>query len=228
MMPSFYLGLDLGQQKDYTALSIVEPVSPPPQEVMDDLWPYRVATLPSEAQVPALHVRHLERFTLGTKYPAIVDRVGQRMRALAADTLLVVDATGVGRPVVDMFVKAELEPMAITITGGTTPSRDGHDWRVPKRDLVSTLQVVLQTGRLKVAKDLPEASILVQELLNFQVKITDAANDTYGAWREGTHDDLVLAVAMAVWVAEYQRQQTIAPLDPEIADFLMHYRGWTV
>ncbi len=39
--------------------------------------------------------------------------------------------------------------------------------------------------------ELPEAALLVQELLNFQVKITAAGNDTYRAWREGQHDDLV-------------------------------------
>ena len=34
----------------------------------------------------------------------------------------------------------------------------------------------------------------MNELLNFEVKITAAANDTCSAWREGTHDDLVLAL----------------------------------
>ena len=29
------------------------------------------------------------------------------------------------------------------------------------------------------------------------------AHDSYGAWREGQHDDLVLAVALAVWFAEH-------------------------
>lgn len=28
-----------------------------------------------------------------------------------------------------------------------------------------------------------------------------AANEMFGAWREGQHDDLVLAVAIAVWRA---------------------------
>ena len=37
----------------------------------------------------------------------------------------------------------------------------------------------------------------------FQVKITAAANATFGAWREGSHDDLVLAVAMACWYGEH-------------------------
>ena len=35
--------------------------------------------------------------------------------------------------------------------------------------------------------------------LNLQVKITAAAYDVYGAGREGTHDDLVLAVALTCW-----------------------------
>jgi hypothetical protein len=41
--------------------------------------------------------------------------------------------------------------------------------------------------------------VLVKELMNFRVKITAHANDTYDAWREETHDDLVLALAMACW-----------------------------
>ncbi len=222
----YYLGLDLGQQKDYTALAIVETVFPPPYSVTDPEWPYRVRLVPSEDQLPALHVRHLERFRLGTTYPAIVEQVSRRMRALPDEpAMLIVDATGVGRPVVDMFVKAHLDPIAITITGGVTPSNESGEWRVPKRDLVSTLQVLLQTERLKVAQGLPDATVLVQELLNFQVKITDAANDTYGAWREGTHDDLVLAVALASWYAERQQHNVIRPLEPEIADVLRNFRG---
>jgi hypothetical protein len=34
-----------------------------------------------------------------------------------------------------------------------------------------------------------------------RVKITASGNEQYGAWREGEHDDLVLAVALACWGA---------------------------
>ncbi len=44
-------------------------------------------------------------------------------------------------------------------------------YRVPKRNLVSVIQVPLQQGRLKVAYMLPEASTLAGELQNFHVKI---------------------------------------------------------
>ena len=52
---------------------------------------------------------------------------------------------------------------------------------------------------MKVVGDPTEAEALVNEPLNLQVKITSAANDVRGAWREGTHDDLVLVVALTCW-----------------------------
>jgi len=153
------------------------------------------------------HLRHLERFELGTPYPKVITRTGDLLnsRAIRKRATLVADATGVGRPVIDMFDQAGLTPVAVTITGGDTVNRHGSNYRVPKRDLVSTLQVLLQSGRLKIAKQLPEAKTLVDELLNFKVKITVNANDTYGTWREGVHDDLVLAVALACWYGELNK-----------------------
>jgi hypothetical protein len=131
---------------------------------------------------------------------------------------LVIDATGVGAPVVDMVRRADLGGIyvtAVTITGGNAVHRDGHRAAsVPKRDLVSTLQVLLQSGRLKIAEGLPLARLLSVELLNFRATISLAGHDAYGAgaeaaWREaGTNDDLVLAVALACWVAESEPSRT--------------------
>ena len=185
-MSNFYLGVDLGQAQDYTAIAIAE---------RKDL----------NLTKPEYHIRHLERLKLGTPYPAIVERVLGLMQSgqLIGKTTLVVDKTGVGAPVVDMFRAAGLHPIAITITGGDSDSGSGDDYRVPKRDLVSTLQVLFQAGRLKVAGDLPEARTLTEELLNFKVTINaKTAHDSYESWREGIHDDLVLAVALACWHAE--------------------------
>ena len=58
--------------------------------------------------------------------------------------------------------------------------------------------------RLQVAPELAEADTLVRELTTFEVRVTSSANETFGAWREGEHDDLVLAVAVAAWIAERQ------------------------
>lgn len=187
-MYDFYLGLDLGQANDYTAICIAERL-----DVADNPLEY--------------HLRHLERIKLGTPYPAIVEYVKSLMQTkqLANKTVLVVDKTGVGAPVIDMFCQARLDPVAITITGGNTVSKESDGYHVPKRDLVSILQVLFQAGRLKIAADLPAAKALTEELLNFKVKINvKTALDSYEAWREGIHDDLVLATALACWYGEQQ------------------------
>lgn len=189
-MAKYFLGLDLGQTRDYTALAVVQ----------------RHADLPKARY----DLRHVERFPLGTSYPDIVERVaGVLDRApLSGSSSLAVDATGVGAPVVDLLraLRMRASMAAITITGGDSVTREeGNAFKVPKRDLVSTLQVLLQCGRLKIAQSLPLADIVVKELLNFHVTINvKTAHDSYSAWREGTHDDLVLAVAMACWLGEQQ------------------------
>lgn len=192
-MTEFLMGLDLGQSSDYTALSVLEKI-----DIDSD-----------RGMVHGYHLRHLERPKLGTPYPAIVERAKKLLSRdpLKGASSLIVDATGVGAPVVDMMRQADIGApiIAVTITGGDTVGNASYNtYRVPKRDLVSNLQVLFQSGRLKVAQGLPEASLLVKELLTFQVKITLDAHDTYGAWREGAHDDLVLSVALAVWYGERQ------------------------
>jgi hypothetical protein len=76
---------------------------------------------------------------------------------------------------------------------------------------VSTVRVLQQARRLKVAPALEHARTLGDELLKFEVKISDAGRDTYGTWREGAHDDLVLAVALALWWGERLRPQPARP-----------------
>jgi hypothetical protein len=53
---------------------------------------------------------------------------------------------------------------------------------------------------LRFAKDLKEAPVLETELKEFRRRVSEAGRSTYAA-REGQHDDLVLAVAIALWRA---------------------------
>ena len=103
---------------------------------------------------------HLQRFKLGTPYPTIVSAIGKLIAGLPKrdrQPELVVDPTGVGRPIVVMLTKAGLRPIAVTITGGINKNSSGFAHSEPKRNLVSALQIVLQSGRLKIARGLPEA-----------------------------------------------------------------------
>lgn len=206
---TYFLGLDLGQAADYTALAVLEKLFPK-REVERRSEPSQGAYV--EALPPLYHCRHLARMPLGTTYPAVADHVKELLGTpkLRGRTSLVVDNTGVGRPVVDMLRASQLVPIAVTITGGDTVTFDGGGLRVPKRDLVGAVQILLQTERLKFAQDMPLVPVLVRELMDFRVKISEQGHDSYGAWREGSHDDLVLAVAVAAWYGERWRPQTLS------------------
>ena len=155
-------------------------------------------------QAPEYRVRHVERFPLGTSYPKVVDAVEEYLDddLLRGRTRLVIDGTGVGVPVMNMFQQRGRPLLPIMITGADAVSHNGRIVRVPKRELVSVLQVLLQGKRLKIAAGIDHRDLLLNELSTFSAKITTAPHETYEAWREGQHDDLVLALALACWSFE--------------------------
>lgn len=201
-MNNFVVGLDLGQSMDYTALSVVERI---PQTELVQVerreGPITVVDTKRVAQPSHYHCRHLARYELGTRYPDIVSKVKAMLQTPALQgAALVIDGTGVGKAVVDMFIAAKLKPIPVTITNGDTAHLVDGYYRMPKRDLVASAVVPLQERRLKFAEDMPLVSTLIQEMMNFKVKITESANDTYGSWRDGQHDDLILSLMLACWV----------------------------
>jgi hypothetical protein len=240
----YYLGLDLGQARDYSALTIIEEQLYVGEAWANDVlyaqdyerglsagWVSPAAITPHQARLalklsgqygrPAevpLAVRHLERFELGTKYTDVVQKVAEIARSehlRNMPAVLLVDKTGVGAAVLDSFTHARIGAVAITLHGGSSVTRDPQraGFRVPKRDLITVTQVLLQNGRLRVASGLPEAETLKKELLNFRVKIDPkTAHDSYEHWRESEHDDLVLAVSMAAWFRQYWNRHTDAGL----------------
>jgi len=181
---SFYVGLDLGQREDFSALSVLE-------QIIDGKY-------------VRYECRHLERFALGTPYPHIVRAVGDLMARspLARQSRLIIDASGVGIAVADLFQEAGLPFVGVTITGGVGFHREGQHWFVAKSLLVSTVMKFLSSEALGISKHLAEASTLKRELRDFRAKVTRAANEIYEA-REGAHDDMILSVAVGLFVAEH-------------------------
>jgi hypothetical protein len=58
----------------------------------------------------------------------------------------------------------------------------------------------LHTGELKIAAGISEAGNLADELKDFRRYVSAAGRNTWSA-RTGAYDDLVLAVAIALWLA---------------------------
>jgi hypothetical protein len=194
----YVLGLDLGQSMDFSALAAVARRELP--------------RLPGQSRRIYHHtLRGLKRWPLGTLYTAIVSDVLEIMsKPPLAGCTLGIDRTGCGQPVVELFqqaaVKAYISPILITAGHAVTP--DGSGYHVAKVELVSVLQRVLQSRRLDIPDTIPEAETLQRELLAFRTKVTLAKDDDDAAadWRTRPHDDMVLAIAIAVWLAEHTSQ----------------------
>jgi|SRR5699024_2155627 len=186
----FSVGVDLGQTHDPSAIAIVK---------------YREWLEADEndfiVKREQLSVPHLERLPLGTTYPGQVAYVGDLLRReplASAPTSLVIDHTGVGRPVFDLFAQAGLRPKGLIITGGDKARTTGTGYSVAKLQLISRLQAHLHQEKLRISTKLKDAQALAKELQDFRVNMTSAGNAIFGA-RIGAHDDLVLALAIAVW-----------------------------
>lgn len=227
----YVAGLDLGQSRDYTALAVVEAT---PTQHAYTVPTTRMGLPADDRQVlldgppVALALVGLERYELGTRYTEIARHVAGRLRALRGGVLLAIDATGVGRGVVDLFAELGVPHVAVTITGGVEAHGEGADWRVPKRDLVHALLVAFQSERFTYAKRLALAERFVAELEGFQLKISlQTGHDSYEAWREGAHDDLVLAVSLCTWLAEreYEARLAAALADLEAQAFAAELGG---
>ena len=195
-----FIGLDLGKSRDYSALAVVERTEVSLGERDPATFELRVAR--------RYRIRYLERVRLGTPYPDVVERVRTviRLVALQGRCLLVMDATGVGAPVLDMLRRTTLGCgiVPVILTGGEQESHTAGVWRVPKQHLITGLQVMLEKRELWTPEKFAGTKLLERELGGVEARVSRGGGVSYGVWREGEHDDLVMAAALACWGARWR------------------------
>jgi hypothetical protein len=193
------VGCDLGSVNDSTAISVVS-VERGYELTNLYRWDGMFAGLKKKSNDLHFVVKHLHRPRLGTSYPAIIDEVKSilsQLPWLGRKPVLVVDATGLGTPVVHQMRKQGLNPIGLTITSGNTATMTGMNWNVTKSLLVGELRLAMHRKRLQVAQGFQARDRLEIELGAFQAKIGDSGRATFQA--SGTeHDDTVLSLSMAI------------------------------
>lgn len=209
-MIKFFVGLDLGQAHDHSAVGILEqelkladlPIN---QQREDPRMPISFKPLAPSIIDNTYLLRYLKRYPLGTPYPEIVEHVFELMQEpmLYHYGRLIVDKTGVGAPIVDMLIKKKLRPIAVVITGGNdvVKVQGKREYHVPKADIVSALALLYHSKRIKMSGRLAEAKTLRKEMGDFSYKISRTGHTSYGAEGAGENDDLVLSVGIAAWYA---------------------------
>ncbi len=194
------IGVELGQQKRPSALCVAD---------AERRWV-------SEKKEKETHflVRHLERLPLGSTFPEVATRLDEVARGAARhskgeDSLpawgppqahvdAFINATGLGEPVMQVLRTPAADLFAVFFNHGDRRLAEStFEIRLGKAYLVARLQALLQTRQLHLP-DTAEASQLAKELLDYEIQVTEDANDRYGAFRVGRHDDLITALGLAV------------------------------
>jgi len=202
----YVIALDLGQAQDYSAAVVLKRC----------WWRKGERTDPERARLWH-EIPTILRWPLGTPYPKIIQEVSETFALFETNyaqmgVVLVVDAGGPGRPVIDTF-KAKpyrLRPVGVTITSGDLPhDRPDGSLTVPKRDICSALVVAYQSGDVKMNPKVEHAAEFKDEISKFGYVVKPASRKLgYEGLEPEVHDDIVVAAAMGLWYSTTKLART--------------------
>lgn len=141
-------------------------------------------------------VRRAEQIPHAADYGTLA---GYAAHLADSGALVVLDATGVGAPVVEQARDQTDRPVhGVTIHGGRKPRQSGPwDWSLPKRGLVENLRSRLDTGSVVIPRDAPGSGLLTQELAALGRRPRRGRAVAIEA-RHG-HDDVAFAAMIGGW-----------------------------
>jgi hypothetical protein len=202
---AIHVGLDLAQSVDYTALVTAQ---------VGERLRQPSAWTPVRTEV-FYRVQDIQRLPHGVGYGEQARMVVGYLATLyeqqkagnvppTHQILLLVDSTGVGRPVVDLLkellddeprCRQRVQTYPLVFRQGEAYDR----WRgvVGKTTLISTLQAILAADRLDLPAEHELTPVLTRELADYHIKI-DASTGAESLGGVGSHDDLVTALALSV------------------------------
>jgi hypothetical protein len=156
------IGIDIGQQRDPTAIVVVETSERDSGRMRhvdahtDGAGHHQAYDTPIREAV--FEVRSIAALPLGTSYPEVAQRVASvvcHQQIFYRERIVRVDVTGVGRPVFEMIeeaIRAQPFGSRVTLRPITFTHGDRFDWArgvLGKAYLVSRLQALLQSKRLR-------------------------------------------------------------------------------
>ncbi|MBB3665950.1 hypothetical protein FB384_004909 [Prauserella sediminis] len=182
------IGLDVGREHDPAALGVLHSGDPRPN-----------------SHRPHWSVLEIGNIELGTEYldlAKMATSLAGAFHAAGHQTVLSIDATGIGAAVVEMARRNRpgLHICAITIGSSRTLARtDEHDYTVGKHRLTETLQVALEQSGISLP-DSDGGVATMDQLRRFARRPTRSGYHKHEA--ASGHDDLVLALELALWTGD--------------------------
>jgi len=178
----YVMGVDWGKYNDFTVIVILDltTTKTTPHLAIGSSWDNR------EMQIT--EVCYLDRFNQ-------IDYTLQMGRLVAAyekfhPQVIVAERNAAGEPLIEVMVRMGLPVWPFT-TGNAT-----------KALAIDALALALERGQLA----LPKNDVLINELLAFDAEKLPSGTLRYAA-PEGMHDDVTMALAMAMWAAASPSRQ---------------------
>ena len=182
-MSKFYIiSLDPAQLHDYSALAVIE----------KEGGIYRIVSLSRKQRLPYTEiVAWAQKVYLNPKFREDV----------AHPPFFLLDVGGVGRAIADMLTAAKVPVTGIQLTGGEAETKEGNTHYVSKSLLIGRFLRAWDEGRVKMPAAASFLDLFNSELRAFKGEMSSQGRVRFEA-EQGEHDDLVLAVAQAVWWGE--------------------------
>jgi hypothetical protein len=180
------IALDPAQLRDWSALAVVD-------------MQYKPKAKRFEYDLIAMGRKQ------GLPYDQIVDWVIRTLkrpefnRAQPPEFLL--DATGVGVAVRDMLKAKGVRSKAVTITSGEALTRTGPELHLGKARLIGKFLGAFDAGKVHVNPNMPIWPQVEHEMLSFRAEMSAQGRVKLEA-EPGENDDMLFALAMAVWYGE--------------------------
>src|SRR5665647_1234249 len=184
---SYVCGLDLGQRKDFSALAICE-------------------IRENKDFEKFFYVRGLKRFPLHQTYTKLAKRVARVDAQLSGGNTNVTWAADLGGPgpgVLEILERKApgMDLYKVLLTGGTASTWDGHEIRLSKSTLISTLIAAFDADHVFISSKSRELDNIKTELQSFEVRLSaNEGRETYGGNVSEGHFDLLISLALAVYI----------------------------
>jgi len=222
------VGCDIGQIKDPSAICVCEVLQVNTGKIRYSKNPTMGHYDPKDGWIPPTGadpvmqseytIRHITRLPLGTSYPDVALYIADMLcndLFQKRNVRVLLDVTGVGRAIYD-DLKREigLRPQCRHIQIKPISFSHGEKYNrktgvLGKAFLVSKTQSLLQGKRVH-APDTREVRAMLDELRVYEIKVSDAGKDTYGAMKTGTHDDLATALCLACLENPFSEKVTLS------------------
>jgi len=182
---AYSIGVDLGQMDDYTAISVIDRDT---RELV-----------------------HFDRFR-GIDYPLQKQHIIAKAKRYN-NARVVIDATGVGRPIYEDLGKSGVFVEDFTFSGKS------------KEELIGNLIVCVNEAYVKI----PPIPALVDEMKAFEYlyineKTGEKLRNTRYSAPKGFHDDCVMSLALALWGLPLEQPKYKNPLDEVLKSVIKNKR----